>query len=388
MLVQVYNILFLRFYSKDSLLRLETLCKLQPPLYLVHRSKRMLTSIAVNSFVHLFSPSFHFGLNLASSVDSVGKRNIRAMATEEVRFYDRDDEFWRTYAEGRPEVPQSFFDRIFRFHEQHCGRFQSVHDVGAGAGMHSSRLAECFEKVIVSDVSQSNIAVAQNHLQGDQYEFRVEDVESSTVADKSVDMIFAAVMLHMTDLTRAFEAIGRQLRAGGTFVAAFFGLATLTDPHLQAIWSKLYRKASEKTLHRLIQNGSKGVVELQASGWDAVPLPQKYFRPGGMRVKINDSSELLGGVWRGQMMSPEVTTRVPYVSRISNDEEVMNEVDESWAFHKTLVELKALLDTLPLESETEPDEISACWTELEQAVPSGETVPGCWPVTLLMATRI
>lgn len=109
---------------------------------------------------------------------------------EVARLYDQDSDFWQKYVKGRPQVPDSFFERVFGYHAEHGGDFGTVHDAGAGPGNHSSRLAKRFKKVIVSDYAERNIETAKAHLSGLQYEFRVTKLEDTiqSLPAASVDM--------------------------------------------------------------------------------------------------------------------------------------------------------------------------------------------------------
>lgn len=46
--------------------------------------------------------------------------------------YEQSEGFWEKYIKGRPAVPQTFFDAIFKYHSDHEGNFDTVHEVGAG----------------------------------------------------------------------------------------------------------------------------------------------------------------------------------------------------------------------------------------------------------------
>ena len=104
--------------------------------------------------------------------------------------YAQDENFWKLYLQGRPQVPDSFFDRIFQYHADHGGRFDTVHDAGAGAAVHSARLAARFDNVIVTDKSLVNIRAAKAKLRGCKYAFEAVKLEETVKwAPKSVDMV-------------------------------------------------------------------------------------------------------------------------------------------------------------------------------------------------------
>ena len=106
--------------------------------------------------------------------------------------------FWNKYLKGRPQFPDSFFERTFNYHSNYNGQFAVVHDAGAGVDVHSERRARKFEKVIISDLSEENVRVARDRLSSSgKYEFIATKLEDTINFDAfSVDMVFAGTMLH------------------------------------------------------------------------------------------------------------------------------------------------------------------------------------------------
>lgn len=108
-------------------------------------------------------------------------------------FYKPTASFWDVYIKGRPSIPESFFSQIFDYHASHSTSFSTAHEVGAGIGIHSLRLAARFDHVLVSDIVESNVQIAQTRLQ-DQgcYTFKVSSLEDTIdLAPESIDLVFA-----------------------------------------------------------------------------------------------------------------------------------------------------------------------------------------------------
>ncbi|KAJ4339570.1 hypothetical protein N0V95_007734 [Ascochyta clinopodiicola] len=117
--------------------------------------------------------------------------------------------------------PESLIDRIFNYQEQHGSGFATAHDVGAGDGPYAAKLKARFAHVIVSDISASNVKLAKRRLGPDGYSYRQARVEDAgSVDDASVDLVFAANVMHFPGQGPAMTAIARQLRPRGTFAAA------------------------------------------------------------------------------------------------------------------------------------------------------------------------
>jgi 2-polyprenyl-3-methyl-5-hydroxy-6-metoxy-1,4-benzoquinol methylase len=143
-------------------------------------------------------------------------------ASSNDRIFARDESFWNNYLKGRPQAPQSFFDRIYRYHEQHGGSFGTAHDVGAGNGPYSLQLRSKFDHVIVSDIVAENVQLAEDRLGAEGFSYRTAKVEEAEdISPNSIDLVFATNVLHFVDQKVAFDAIARQLKPGiGTFAGA------------------------------------------------------------------------------------------------------------------------------------------------------------------------
>lgn len=162
-----------------------------------------------------------------------------AIHAEVTDIFSRTSDFWTSYLKGRPWLPDSLFQRIFDYHTKHGGEFQTVHEAGAAAAIHSLRIGAPFTKVIVTDPSEDNMTAARARMSAagarkGKFEFHVTTLEDSgaLLAPASVDMVFCATMLHFADLPRAWEAIAHQLKPGGTFVALVAAIIEFEDARL------------------------------------------------------------------------------------------------------------------------------------------------------------
>ncbi|TQW10940.1 methyltransferase domain-containing protein [Cordyceps javanica] len=134
-------------------------------------------------------------------------------------------EAWASYKEHRPEYPQSMFDRWYDYHRAHGGKFDTAHDVGAGGGILSAKLAQSFAHVVVSDPGASNLALARSALQpASRFTFHLGPGEASWLPAASVDLVAYGESLHWMDTRPALAAAAASLRPGGTVAAVFYGL--------------------------------------------------------------------------------------------------------------------------------------------------------------------
>jgi SAM-dependent methyltransferase len=300
--------------------------------------------------------------------------------------FDKADDFWDTYRKGRPQVPDSFFERIYHYHAQNGNDFGTVHDAGAGGGVHSTRLAERFEKVIVTDVSDLNIKAAESHLNGPNYEFKTARLEDTIdFSPASVDMVFASTMLHFADIPKALEAVAHQLKPGGTFAVPLMGASRFSDPQVHGQVMKIFNAGFDQFYQssgqEMIASGA-----VNASGYDCVHLPETAFQPGSLRIRLNEylTDTPGGGTIYYMMIPPRLRSAYPPTSRTPSTDKVVYEMDDDWSFRMDINAVRRMFESFPFSLETE--EMKRLWAELEQIVENRE-VGGQWVVYLILATR-
>ena len=84
------------------------------------------------------------------------------------------------------------------------------------------RLAARFDHIIVYEVSESNVNLARTSLRDvSNCTFLTAELENTAgLEPASVDMYFAANVMHFTDIDLAMEAVAYQSKPGGSSVAA------------------------------------------------------------------------------------------------------------------------------------------------------------------------
>lgn len=95
----------------------------------------------------------------------------------------------KIYAKYRPTYPQQLFDYIFQFVEKR----KHAWDCATGNGQAANVLANHFEKVDASDISEAQIAHA---IQKSNIEYHVCPAEQTHFADNSFDLITVATAYH------------------------------------------------------------------------------------------------------------------------------------------------------------------------------------------------
>lgn len=302
------------------------------------------------------------------------------MSGEDI-YYKGDSDYWKAYREGRPSVPDSYFDRIIEYHAQNGGEFNVWHDMGAGSAVHTTRLAPKFKKTIVSDSGASNVEAAKSYLgdKSDSYVFRVaKGEEASDLEPGSVDLVFGANMMHYTDIDETLRAVLHQLKPGGTFALGGFGIPLLLDPELQNLWSKVTHRRLEQTFET--NRGAIGLFVVASGPHDAIPFGTQSFRPGALRLKFNERD---GWTWRRCMVPSTLDSSIPYVKKFGKEDQIVHEDNEDWNFKADVSVMRKILESFPLP----PDPVrEKLWGEFEAAF-GDRNVDATWPSALTLVTK-
>lgn len=137
------------------------------------------------------------------------------------------------YAAARPSYPAAMFDWLAAL----PGERELAWDVGCGNGQSALQLAERFERVIATDPSAAQVALAQTQANVD---YRVEPAELPSLPLGSVDLITVAQALHWFDLDAFYAAAYGVLRSDGVIAIWCYGSSEVS-PEVDGVFLKLYR---------------------------------------------------------------------------------------------------------------------------------------------------
>ncbi|ODU40913.1 class I SAM-dependent methyltransferase [uncultured Aquimonas sp.] len=137
------------------------------------------------------------------------------------------------YAAARPSYPEALFDWLASL----PGERELAWDVGCGSGQAALPLARRFERVIATDPSAAQIALADTLGNID---YRVEPAELPSLPLGSVDLITVAQALHWFDLDAFYDAVYGVLRTDGVIAVWCYGLSLVT-PAVDQVFMRLYR---------------------------------------------------------------------------------------------------------------------------------------------------
>lgn len=296
--------------------------------------------------------------------------------------YAQDNDFWDKYIAGRPKIPQSFFDRIFDCHAQHNGTFDNAHEVGAGVGVHSHRLAARFKHVLVSDVIEENVSIARMRLKdNNKYNFMSASLEDTIkLPADSMDLVFASTMMHFTQIDEAVKAVHHQLRPGGTFAAGLYGTFALRDAAAQEVWAKIVLRTCELIADQYgLDDRTKFILQNEASGLDSVGLPAGMFT-NVQRFEWNFPAR---DTMRKMLLPPKFGLE-PFYKVHEQDGVFKDQWDAGWNEKHDLDGLKRIASTGPHDESDR--RILALWDELAGVI-GDKHVEGAWMVCLLLATK-
>jgi SAM-dependent methyltransferase len=121
-----------------------------------------------------------------------------------------------SYARFRPTYPA----RLFAWAASLVRSHQTAWDCATGSGQAAFGLADRFDRVVATDISERQIARARRHPNVD---YRVAAAESSGLACGSVDLVMVAQALHWLDLDAFYREVRRVVRPRGALVVSVYG---------------------------------------------------------------------------------------------------------------------------------------------------------------------
>lgn len=137
------------------------------------------------------------------------------------------------YAEFRPLYPEPLFDWLADL----APRRDVAWDCATGSGQAAVALASRFERVIATDASARQVAVASPHAR---VVYRVAPAEASGLPPASVDLVTVAQALHWFDRPAFYAEARRVVRPGGVVAAWTYGHPTIDEPSADFLLQRLY----------------------------------------------------------------------------------------------------------------------------------------------------
>ncbi|KAB1210525.1 hypothetical protein CJ030_MR6G010821 [Morella rubra] len=125
------------------------------------------------------------------------------------------------YVDARPTYPSDWFSKLAALTPQHSLAW----DVGTGNGQAALGVAEHYERVIATDVSEAQIEHAKQHprVKYVHTPLSLSDDELLTLigGENSVDLVTVAEAVHWFDLPKFYALVTRLLRKPGGIIAVW-----------------------------------------------------------------------------------------------------------------------------------------------------------------------
>lgn len=122
------------------------------------------------------------------------------------------------YAQFRPTYPQELYDFIF----QYVDKFENAWDCATGNGQVARILAQKFQQVEATDISQKQL---DNAFQASNIHYQISQAEKTPFADATFDLITVGQAIHWFNFEAFYQEIKRIAKPNA--LLAFWGYGTL-----------------------------------------------------------------------------------------------------------------------------------------------------------------
>ena len=141
------------------------------------------------------------------------------------------------YARFRPGYPPQLFDFLFSL----CQNFGAAWDVATGNGQMAVGLAERFEQVLATDISENQLAKVQVRPN---IHYTPGSAESPDYPDHYFDLVTVGQAAHWFQFDEFYRTIRRVLKPGGVLALVGYNVLKVDAP-TDAIFNQLYHETLE-----------------------------------------------------------------------------------------------------------------------------------------------
>jgi len=213
--------------------------------------------------------------------------NTKASAAVMTENLFKGSEHSSLYDKFRPVAPSSLIQQINEFYEG--DKFEMCVDVGCGTGQFTKLLIPLADKIIGTDVSETQLAQAKANIRDEKVEFRLGAGERIAVDDGSVDLVTISQALHWLKFDEFYDEVNRVLKDGGVLAVIGYHF-TRPARELGARGDELYTCLNDlwkSTLPHWTHHR-----KLVCDGYQDIPRPEMlrdYSRSDDHRTVINAS---------------------------------------------------------------------------------------------------
>jgi SAM-dependent methyltransferase len=144
-----------------------------------------------------------------------------------------------TYAQFRPTYPTELFDFVL----QNVENKQIAWDCATGNGQAAKVLAQHFEQVVATDMSQKQI---DNAAQSDNIVYSVAKAKATDFADNTFDLITVAQAVHWFDFDKFYAEARRVAKPNATLAIWGYGIMYFDNEEVDKLIQNFYHNVTGK----------------------------------------------------------------------------------------------------------------------------------------------
>ena len=138
-----------------------------------------------------------------------------------------------TYARYRPVYPKELFDHILQF----VAEKNTAWDCATGNGQAALALAPHFKKVIATDISKKQLALAKLHAN---IQYQISSAEQTNFPDNTFDFITVAQAYHWFKFDAFEKEVKRVAKKDAVIAVWGYNLFSTNDAAIDALIKKFY----------------------------------------------------------------------------------------------------------------------------------------------------
>lgn len=139
------------------------------------------------------------------------------------------------YARYRPDYPREMYDFIFR----HLSARETAWDCATGSGQIANYLADHFDKVLATDISDEQLSYAPKRSN---VEYLKASAENSGLAKDQFDLITVGQAIHWFDFDSFYQEVRRVAKNNALLAVIGYGMVRI-NKQINPLVDELYEKA-------------------------------------------------------------------------------------------------------------------------------------------------
>lgn len=214
------------------------------------------------------------------------------------------------YAIYRPTYPDNLYDFLFKL----VSHKDAAWDCATGNGQVASVLAQHFQHVYATDISEKQLSQA---LPLPNVVYKVESSDQVKVTDQSFDLITVAQAIHWFNFDAFYSEVKRTLKPNGIIAVIGYGLMSI-DKKVDQVIYKLY----EEILGKYWDSERRYIEE----GYKTIPFPFEEIVAPHFQIKTTwNFNQMIGylNTWSSLQHYKKANDRNPL-------EYVLTELKEAW----------------------------------------------------------